>query len=231
MQTSTHFGSQTSGEDALIEPSRWTFRALWLPLVVVVWATLIGAGMVGLMVYHNSPGARSDGNPVWQENPLVALDTSRDNLLVFIHPKCPCSQATLSELARIQADCGDRLRIGIAVYQPDEENWSDTPVVRQALDIPKAHVFADPNGELATLFGAETSGHVMLFSTQGIRTFSGGITPGRGHEGNSLGREAIRQYVSQNEIICDTTHVYGCPIVDRPSAGLTGNEELRRELE
>lgn len=201
-------GSQNSSR-------RWNTRDLCVQVAVIVWAALIGLGLVSLLVYHNSPGRRSDHFLFWQENRLVSLDTTRDNLLVFIHPQCPCSKATLAELARIQADCGNRLCTNVAIYQPDAEGWSNTSIVRQALDIPLVHVFADPNGELATLFGAETSGHVMLFSPDGQRIFSGGITPGRSHEGDSLGREAILGYVNHRELSCGTSHVYGCPIVDR----------------
>lgn len=188
-----------------------------LPVVVSVWVILIGCAFTALLAYHNIPGRRSDHAMVWPVNKSIKLDTQRPNLLVFIHPQCPCSVATLSELARIQSICGTRLNTKVVFYSPHDMQWEDTSKVRQALAIPHVHITNDADGQIAQRFGALTSGHSLLYSSDGRRIFSGGITPARGHEGENLGRNSIVQFVLDGEIICDKTNVFGCPILDSPS--------------
>ena len=45
----------------------------------------------------------------------------------------------------------------------------------------------DPGGAEARRFGVATSGHVLLYDTRGDLIFSGGITPGRGEQGDNAG--------------------------------------------
>ncbi|MEW4564188.1 hypothetical protein AB1K70_16740 [Bremerella sp. JC770] len=186
-------------------------------MIVVTWVILIGVSFTVLMTYHNMPGARSDHGTVWPANQSILLDTQRANLVVFIHPQCPCSVATLSELARIQSACGARLNTQVLFYSPSDMQWEDTSKVRQALAIPDVQIANDVDGKLAELFGALTSGHSLLYSSDGRRVFSGGITPARGHEGENLGRNSVIRYVLEGKIGCDKTNVFGCPILEQPS--------------
>ncbi|MBA2116445.1 hypothetical protein [Bremerella alba] len=188
-----------------------------LPIVVIVWVVLIGCAFTALLAYHNMPGQRSDEAMVWPANNAIKLDTQRANLLVFIHPQCPCSVATLNELTRIQSICGARLNTQVVFYSPIHEHWEDTSKVRQALAIPNVNITNDTDGKLAQQFGALTSGHSLLYTSDGRRVFSGGITPARGHEGENLGRNSIVQYVLDGKTSCDKTNVFGCPILDSPS--------------
>ncbi|GAA4426521.1 hypothetical protein GCM10023155_14820 [Bremerella cremea] len=201
------------------------------PLIVLVWGCLIAVGFIALLFYHNTPGTRSDSNPVWQVNRLIELDPSRANLLVFIHPQCPCSTATMGELARIQAACGSNVLTHLILYQPDNEKWSTASMMAQAIEIPNLHILADPKGNLAKQFGAETSGHAMLFAPDGHRIFSGGITAGRGCEGDNPGRQAVISYVNQHQVFCDKASVYGCPIVEGLTAKRTETKEPARAIE
>lgn len=188
-----------------------------LPAIVSLWVFMICSAFTALLAYHNMPGDRSDHGTVWPANDSVKLDSLRANLVVFIHPQCPCSVATLNELARIQATCGIRLHTHVIFYSPSDMQWDDTHKVRQALEIPNVHITNDVDGKVARKFGVLTSGHSLLYSSDGRRIFSGGITPGRGHEGESLGRTSIVRYVLDGKVQCDKTNVFGCPIFDTKS--------------
>ncbi|QDU74045.1 hypothetical protein Pan97_10480 [Bremerella volcania] len=188
-----------------------------LSAVVSIWVILIAGAFTTLLAYHNLPGERSDHALVWPANDSIKLDTQRPNLLVFIHPQCPCSVATLNELTRIQSACGTLLNTHIVFYSPIGLQWEDTSKVRQALEIPHVKITNDIDGQLANMFGALTSGHSLLYSRDGRRVFSGGITPARGHEGENLGRNSIVQYVLNGEVSCEKTNVFGCPIIDSPN--------------
>lgn len=188
-----------------------------LPAIVSIWVASIACAFTALLAYHNMPGERSDHAVVWPANQTIKLDTQRANLLVFIHPQCPCSTATLNELTRIQSACGSRLNTQVVFYSPPDMQREDTSKVRQALAIPNVHITNDFTGELAQRFGALTSGHALLYSSEGRRVFSGGITPARGHEGENLGRNSIVQYVLNGKTSCESTNVFGCPIIDIPT--------------
>ena len=71
------------------------------------------------------------------------------------------------------------------------DGWADSDIARDAAAIPGVLTFRDEDGDEARRFGAATSGHVMLYDAAGRLHFSGGITPARGHEGDSLGRDAV----------------------------------------
>ncbi len=185
-----------------------------LPIIVLVWASMIGSSFAAMLYYHNTPGHRNDDASVWPLNTAIKLDTNRPNLLVFVHPKCPCSSATLNELARIQTTCGSKISTHIIIYHPDEEAWDNTRIIRQALEIPNVRIFNDSEGHLSDSFGAMTSGHTFLYAPDGRRIFSGGITMARGHEGDNLGRSSIVQYILDGKSICDSTNIYGCSILN-----------------
>ncbi len=194
-----------------------------LPAVIAVWIGLVGAGFIALLIYQHAPGQQLDNEPIWPESTHIPLDPTRCNLLVFLHPRCACSLSTLNELARIQSRCQDRLAIQIIVYQPSgaESDWLNSPNVRLAEQIPRARRFLDRDGLEATRFGAATSGQVILFSPTGDRVFTGGITPSRAHEGDSIGRQTIEGYVCRGEISVDHAKVFGCPLLDTESQPLT----------
>lgn len=185
-----------------------------LPAIVSIWVASIACAFSALLAYHNMPGERSDHTVVWPSNNAIKLDTQRANLLVFIHPQCPCSVATLNELTRIQSVCRNRINTQVVFYSPLDMQWEDASRVHQALAIPNVHITNDATGDLSRRFGALTSGHALLYSSEGRRVFSGGITPARGHEGENLGRNAIIQYVLGGKTSCEETNVFGCPIIE-----------------
>ena len=54
--------------------------------------------------------------------------------------------------------------------------WEDTELRRSVAAIPSVMVLSDVDGAEARRFGAETSGHTLLFDRDGRLLFSGGIT-------------------------------------------------------
>ena len=175
---------------------------------------MIGAGFLTLFWYGTMPGT-SQGKPVrWPEEVAVSLEPNRTNLLLFAHPRCACTQATLRELARIEQACRDRVSIRLFFYLPEEkaDGWQDTSLIRQARSIPGADIHWDHEGKLARRFGATTSGQVVLYNAAGELVFRGGITPSRAHEGANRGAESIVRYVHGVPADAQATAVYGCAI-------------------
>lgn len=97
------------------------------------------------------------------------------------------------------------------------------PMTRAALGpleaIPSVRVVRDPDGIWAREFGATTSGCVLLYDAHERLRFRGGITPSRGHQGDSAGRAAVLAVLAGDEPARRETPIFGCPLVREPSTG------------
>ena len=100
---------------------------------------------------------------------------------------------------------------------PDEASvpslWpSDTAAL--AARIPGVELRVDLGGKEATLFNAKTSGQVFLYDASGALRFDGGITPARGHEGDSDGKAAVLAVLAGGGPERTSTAVFGCELFD-----------------
>src|SRR2546430_14419966 len=101
---------------------------------------------------------------------------------MFAHPWCPCSRASVGELAQIMSKADGRLDALVLFHQPsaDDEDLAATSLWQSASAIRGVTVKVDRDGEEAQRFGAATSGHIVLYDANGLLRFSGGITNARG---------------------------------------------------
>lgn len=186
--------------------------------VVVAWGCLCVAGMGFLWRYESIPGMAHAAPRRWPQASTLALESREQyTLLVMLHPKCPCSRATLRELDRLMTHCGNRLRVVAVFVRPEgaADGWEQTDLWRDAAAMPGVAVQLDVEGREAQRFGAETSGQALLYSPKGELVFQGGITASRGHEGDNSGSDAITtavlNHVEQTSA-SPRTRVYGCPL-------------------
>ena len=168
-------------------------RHATLTLFIGVWLGLVALGARSLLHFSNTPGLGNHPLADWPQTAPVLAARDRHSLLVFSHPQCPCTRATIGELARIAACCGTKVKVTIFVLQPTApvDGWTDVDLRREAQTIPGVSVVADPEGAIARQFGARTSGQTMLYNSHGRLEFAGGITAFRGHSGDNDGRDAI----------------------------------------
>jgi hypothetical protein len=133
---------------------------------------------------------------------------------MFVHPRCPCTRASLGELEKIIAHCQGKFTPWIVFMKPKHSpsEWEHTDLWQTANAIPGSHVLVDIDGEESRRFGASTSGHTMLYGADGKLLFSGGITSARGHFGDNVGRDAIESWLKDQQVDHSRTPVYGCPI-------------------
>lgn len=198
--------------------SRWA--SIGLPLAI--WLTVVGAGWWSLVAY----GLKYDAKLVavspsqWPTNSLIARIDGGPQLIVFLHPKCPCSRATVAELHRLTerlsaaSDWAPPIRVVACTPQASsDEGWKNTPLIDQALKLTKARLYSDPGGREASRFGAEVSGTVMLFDSFGRRLYSGGITPARGHVGQNAGGEALIRLLTGESAPIDGVPALGCRLI------------------
>ena len=111
------------------------------------------------------------------------------------------------------------LQAYVLIWQPpgSPADWANTNVKTIAQSIPGVRVLNDVNGEESRRFGAETSGHTVLFTATGHLLFSGGITQSRGHEGDNVGESAIISLLDDEKMAAPrSTSVFGCRFATRP---------------
>ncbi len=178
--------------------------------------------MSWLARYSETPG-RSDSAPVdWPANSQLARHGHLPTLVIFAHPRCPCTRATIGELALIMAACPDKLQAYVLFSKPADAaaDWEQTDLWRSAEAIPGVEVMVDPEDVEARRFHASTSGQAMLFDPAGKLLFSGGITKARGHSGDNLGRDAIVERIRGQTMELARTPVFGCPIFHEDNESL-----------
>jgi hypothetical protein len=197
-------------------------RGIWLRgAAIVVWIVATAVGMIALTAYSNTPGAAAAAPPGWPRESTIRPSGDRPTLLMFLHPRCPCSRASLNEMARLLTRIDPKVDVRCVFFCPANEppTWAHTDLWRRAAALCSAAPLIDREGREAARFGANTSGHTLLFASTGERIYSGGITISRGHEGDSLGSRTIRKLLRSESIECAECSVFGCPIQTLVSPG------------
>lgn len=190
-----------------------SLKTVLVVVLCVAWGLGVVSGFTALAKHGGTAGASAATPARWPADAAVALDAGAPTLLLFAHPQCPCTGATIEELNRVLARCGPVQPTVLFYGDPAlGAAWTDSPLRAAAEAIPGVQVLDDPLGATAELFGARTSGQVLLYAPDGTLLFEGGITPGRGHAGNSAGRSAILKLL-QHEKAGDRSPVYGCSLV------------------
>jgi hypothetical protein len=190
---------------------RKTFLAI---SVSVVWLIGVGWTMKKIMDYKMTPGVQASASLSWPSKSDLQRKAGQATLLLFVHPRCPCTRATLSELARLMTSLQGRLSTWVVFIQPDSfsENWVKTDLWTEARRIPDVQTFIDKNGQEARIFGSSTSGQVLVYAPDGRLLFNGGITPSRGHEGDNLGVRRIISLVRTGRADQTQSAVFGCAL-------------------
>jgi hypothetical protein len=199
-----------------------------LVLATVAWSSAVGAGMARMLEYQHARGPASPAPTQWPETSQISRSADLPTLVLFLHPHCPCSRATLDELTRLITHCQGKLTCHALFLKPKgmPDGWEQTDQWHAAAAIPGVRVAQDDQGAEARRFHAETSGQAMLYSTQGELLFAGGITPSRGHSGDNAGRSAILSLLREEVPVVDEAPVFGCPLF-RPVEATPGIGEGR----
>lgn len=182
------------------------------------WLLCAGGGFFYVFRHSNAPGVQAHVHAMWPTASSIRSHAEKPMLLVFVHPHCPCSDASVGELERLMPYVKDKFETTVVFFKPKNRGmewvkgslWSQ--VERMRSRIPGVVAFIDEGGVESERFGAKTSGQVMLYSASGPLVFEGGITTGRGHRGDNYGRAAILAYAQTGKATVAKTAVYGCSL-------------------
>jgi hypothetical protein len=187
--------------------------------VIATWSACVLGGYLwvtnyGFRTEQPASGFRHEG---WPSESQISLAAGRPTLLLFLHPRCPCTRATLRELEKIISGrllTRERIPRFIAVAPLPfgaAEDWRNTDTIQSALSLPNSSVVWDVGGTEARRFGVATSGTLMLFLPDGTRLFAGGVTASRGHEGDNAGTDRLLAALVDHTIQ-QPTRVFGCTL-------------------
>ena len=186
----------------------------------VAWMLSVCGGLVVLLRYENRAGVAATPPDRWPTASQLGPPSGRPTLVMLAHPACPCSRASIEELDRLMARVQGLVTAHVLFVKPRNfpQGWEETDLWRHAASIPGVRVTADEDGVEANLFGAATSGQVVLYDANGALLFSGGITASRGHAGDSPGRQAIIELLTGTGVRPGAhSAVFGCSLHDPSS--------------
>jgi hypothetical protein len=145
----------------------------------------------------------------------LTLAAGKPTLVLFLHPHCPCSRATLRELEKVVSRTQDMAAVEIVFTIPagTPPGWEKGDLWDWAHAIPGAQVVRDEGGAAARRFGVGGSGHTLLYTPSGQLLFSGGITASRGEEGDNPGETAVVDFVLHGHSEITRTPVFGCMLL------------------
>jgi hypothetical protein len=123
----------------------------------------------------------------------------------------------MAELARIATEIGTRAQIHVVLVRPPgtEPGFEEGTIAERARAMTGVSVVIDDGGRQADLFGAQTSGATVLYTSDGQLAFSGGLTTARGHEGDSPAQRRIVAVINgQTDHRFQTAPTFGCELHD-----------------
>ena len=190
-------------------------------LIIVGWLGLVACGLGALANYGATPGAVGEVPNVWPTDASEGLTLAQGSLTIVlaVHPRCPCTRATINELERTLARAGEQPTIYALIFEPateddtdPDESFARTQIRARLSELPGVVMVRDPGSEIASRFGAMTSGHTIVYDADGSLQFSGGLTPTRAHEGPNTGSASLIELLNGGPVIASDAPVYGCPL-------------------
>jgi hypothetical protein len=184
---------------------------------ITLWAFVCFGGMALLWRYKATAGDPGAPLSTWPTSSGLARAPEAPTMVMFMHPHCPCSRASVGELAEVMRRVPDDV-LAYAVFSvpdgidEDPDAWAHGELWSKASAIPGVQPIVDREAKLAAAFGVETSGHVLVYDDAGELRYSGGITGARGHAGDNLGRARVVSLLSTGTADSDHGRVFGCEL-------------------
>ncbi len=185
-----------------------------LSLIVILWLGIITYGFSVLLDYEFKVNSNSTTIKSWPANSQLKQDPKLDTLLIFVHPHCPCSRASIAELDRLLTSFHQKLHTIVIFSKPagKDDAWLKSDLWTKAESLPGATIFVDDENKEAKIFMANTSGEILLFKRGGALIYHGGITSSRGHEGDNHGKTLISNYLKTGRMPGEEGQAFGCSL-------------------
>lgn len=195
-------------------------------LLTLTWACAVVVCFGAVERHASTSGVVSPLELAWPLDTVLERASDKPTALIFAHPKCPCTQASIQEFQRIEARHPGAFEtvVVFAIPESNDGDWKSSRLIEQARNLRSARIVFDPGGREASRFQAAVSGQILLFAGDGHLLFSGGVTPARGHEGDNAGQEAFEQALAHPESAAVSFPVFGCGLITRVGPGPAAND-------
>ena len=133
---------------------------------ILAWVGGVAWGLQKIESYSSAPGMAAEAPAKWPGSTLVTPQAGRSTLVMFIHPQCSCTRASLAELKTILEHTRGAVSAWIVVLKPTgmNDDWAEAGAAETARNMSGVTVVNDDNGTEADFFVALTSGHTVLYS-------------------------------------------------------------------
>ena len=164
--------------------------------VLTAWLAVVTGAMYGLHAYSNTDAPIIAAPTNWPSDTIINRDVSHSTLVMFLHPRCPCSEASVGELDEL-VTLHPELAVRLVFVQPEysPSTWSRGTLRDAAERIRGVQIVDDLDAQESHRFHAATSGETLLYDQDGTLMFQGGITVARGHFGDSPGRDLVQSHL------------------------------------
>ncbi len=210
---------------------RFGWDAKWVLVATgILWVAAICIGLRKILDYEYTPGVAATAPSDWPRQSQLRPAAGRATLVLLAHPHCPCTRASIGELALLMTRCQGKLAAYVLFYRPKEfeASWARSDLWGSAARIPGVTVIEDADGVEAGRFHGATSGQALLYDARGRLLFSGGITESRGHAGENEGRDAVVSLVTHGRATQTRTVVFGCALFDQTSQPFEDHPTCRK---
>lgn len=181
-----------------------------LPIAIGLWLCSVSAGLFGFARYQLCPADIQNADASEPQVKSIVRIDGAPTVVMFLHPQCPCSRASLSELERVLARAR-HVSVNVVALQYGDL-WTNSELLSIAKRIPGVNIVHDEDGAIAREFGASTSGELFAYSAGGATLFHGGVTAARGHAGDNLGSAALQTALAGQMKERFRGPVFGCPL-------------------
>jgi hypothetical protein len=192
-------------------------RAWKWAVLLGVWSVAVGSGLCAMLRYEMTPATVSAVPEQWPADSSFSPASESPTVVMFVHPRCPCTRASLHELLVLATHSSGKMKAIIVFLNPVgfPHDWEKTDLWKTAASIPGTRCFSDSGGKETARFQARVSGETLVYDATGKLLFHGGITGSRGHEGDNVGRSVIESILAGDMVACRQTQVFGCSLRER----------------
>jgi hypothetical protein len=200
-------------------------RTRWaaLALGIGIWASLTVTAARWLFVEKTTAGALAAAPAHWPSASGLTRTPGRSTVVLFAHPKCSCTRASLSELNVVMNHESEGTEAFVVFQRPSgvSDDFVETDTWADVTRIPSTRRVLDRGGIEAARFGAKTSGQVVVYDARGALVFEGGITASRGHAGDNMGRQLLIEALHGGRGPAGEHEVFGCELFGDAGAART----------
>lgn len=169
-----------------------------------------------MIKYELTPGDSAQAPIQWTDHTSALLSKESSTLIMFVHPQCPCTRSSLTQLSELMRKCGSKLKPYVLLLSPSKvpQGWNRLALMNEIQAIPGITVLPDPDGAEARRFSVVTSGQTLIYGRDGRLIFSGGLTAARGETG-SYPLNIVHSLIESNRTGITKLPVFGCPLFSR----------------